>query len=183
MSYAEVVATGVPQSEEEARAPHVPEIIPTDQSVDSLIDITTGVAVVPSDYKEQEVKTETQARRLDLEAEQAEQEAQKATNPERAEKKEEKKEEKEEKKKGDENKEKEKCCKSYIKNPIIQANGLVFAIATIAVGFGAYRKHQVGQLTCKLVGMWAAGFTAFLGVDYLISAYLWKKNPYCQQKK
>jgi hypothetical protein len=40
-----------------SRAPHVPEIIPTDQSVDSLIDITTGVAVVPSDYKEQEVST------------------------------------------------------------------------------------------------------------------------------
>jgi len=38
-----------------SRANPVDEVIPTDQSVESLIDVDTGVAVVPSNFKEQEV--------------------------------------------------------------------------------------------------------------------------------
>lgn len=38
-----------------SRANPVDEVIPTDQSVESLIDVNTGVAVVPNDFLEQEV--------------------------------------------------------------------------------------------------------------------------------
>jgi hypothetical protein len=38
-----------------SRANPVDEVIVTDQSVESLIDVNTGVAVVPNDFKEREV--------------------------------------------------------------------------------------------------------------------------------
>ena len=46
----------------------------------------------------------------------------------------------------------------------------------LAVGFadgigsvGAYQKHAVGQLTWKLVGMWAGAIGLFAAGDYYLS--------------
>jgi hypothetical protein len=69
MSYAAAAASGPKQSPAEAAAPQPPSVI-TDESAStaSLIDVDTpSVRTVPSDFNEQEVQTETQAARQELE--------------------------------------------------------------------------------------------------------------------
>ncbi|KAI0150770.1 hypothetical protein GGR57DRAFT_471529 [Xylariaceae sp. FL1272] len=69
MSYADVAASGPKQTPEEAAAPQPPQIIPSETaSTSSLIDVDTpSVRTVPSDFLEQDVQTETQAARIELE--------------------------------------------------------------------------------------------------------------------
>lgn len=81
VSYAEIASKGPKQSPEEAAAPAPPEITPSESAAStvSLIDVDTpSVHTVPADFKEQPVKTETEADRIEHEAqaEQAELEAQ-----------------------------------------------------------------------------------------------------------
>lgn len=81
MSYAEVASRGHQQSPEEAAAPQPPQIdVSTASSTGSLIDVDTpSVHTVPSDFESQEIKTETQAARVEREEEQQqEQEAARA---------------------------------------------------------------------------------------------------------
>ncbi len=53
-----------------SRAPAIPQVEPSESSTSSLVDVDSPhVASVPSDYKSQPVKTETQAQRLEHEAE------------------------------------------------------------------------------------------------------------------
>merc|ERR1712000_420668 len=76
MSYADIAAKGPKQSPEEA-----PALEPSESESASLIDVDSPhVSSVKSDFQEQEVKTETQAERLEREAEdKARAEAQKAS--------------------------------------------------------------------------------------------------------
>ncbi|KAI0114389.1 hypothetical protein GGR51DRAFT_504163 [Nemania sp. FL0031] len=69
MSYADVAASGPKQTPQEAAAPQPPQIIPSETaSTASLIDVDTpSVRTVPSDFLEQEVQTETQEKRRELE--------------------------------------------------------------------------------------------------------------------
>ncbi|KAL2173183.1 uncharacterized protein P884DRAFT_252512 [Thermothelomyces heterothallicus CBS 202.75] len=69
MSYAEVASKGPKQSPEEAAAPQPPQVRQTTaSSTASLVDVDTpSVHTVPSDYASQEVKTETQAGRIERE--------------------------------------------------------------------------------------------------------------------
>ncbi|KAF8544872.1 hypothetical protein BDD12DRAFT_813691 [Trichophaea hybrida] len=175
-SYADIAASGPAQSAEEARANPVDEVIPTDQSIESLIDVHTGVAVVPSDFKEQEVKTETQAQRLEAEAAAAEERAIKAAEEK---KKQTAVEEKEKEKKEPSKAEKKQAVKS---NPIVLGNGLGIAIVSIVLGLGAYKKHQAGQLNWKLAGTWGLLMATLAGADYCLSNYLFKKYPFGQKK-
>lgn len=71
MSYADIAAKGPEQSPEEKMAPPVPEIAHDEESVgSSLVDVDSPhVNSVPSDFEEQKVKTQTQATRLEHEAE------------------------------------------------------------------------------------------------------------------
>jgi len=71
MSYAEIASKGPKQSPEEAAAPQPPQVNPTTaSSTASLIDVDTpSVHTVPSDYESQEIKTETQAARVEREEE------------------------------------------------------------------------------------------------------------------
>ncbi|KAJ9137539.1 hypothetical protein NKR23_g9130 [Pleurostoma richardsiae] len=71
MSYAEVAAKGPKQTPEEAAAPQPPSVV-TDESAStaSLVDVDApSVRTVPSDFLEQDVKTETQADRQEREEE------------------------------------------------------------------------------------------------------------------
>lgn len=165
-SWAEVVAGGPPQSEEEARANPVDEVIPTESSVGSLVDVDSGVSVVPSDFLEQEVKTETQATRIELEGDV--QAAKDAAIEEEA-----VAHEQEEKAK----KEKGLGAKYFAGNPIAVINAASVAGVSVLLLVGAYKKRQAGALTCKLVGVWAAGLAAFGTADYFVSSYLFKKYP------
>ncbi|KAI1811685.1 hypothetical protein GGS20DRAFT_561784 [Poronia punctata] len=69
MSYADVAASGPKQTPEEAAAPQPPQIVTSETaSTSSLIDVDTpSVRTVPSDYLEQDVQTETQAIRREME--------------------------------------------------------------------------------------------------------------------
>ncbi|KAB5576306.1 hypothetical protein GE09DRAFT_620318 [Coniochaeta sp. 2T2.1] len=71
MSYAEIAAKGPKQTPEEAAAPQPPQVeLSESTSTSSLIDVDSqSVHTVPSDFMEQEVKTDTQADRLRLEEE------------------------------------------------------------------------------------------------------------------
>ncbi|KAK4213415.1 mitochondrial intermembrane space import and assembly protein 40 [Rhypophila decipiens] len=68
VSYAEIASKGPKQTPEEAAAPQPPQIEVASESVSSssLIDVDMpSVHTVPSDFKEQEIKTETQAARIE----------------------------------------------------------------------------------------------------------------------
>ncbi|KAI0394149.1 hypothetical protein F5Y17DRAFT_271738 [Xylariaceae sp. FL0594] len=71
MSYADVAASGPKQTPEEAAAPQPPQIVTSDSisaSTSSLIDVDhPHVRSVPSDFLEQDVQTETQAARREME--------------------------------------------------------------------------------------------------------------------
>ncbi|KAI1332313.1 hypothetical protein F5Y16DRAFT_394387 [Xylariaceae sp. FL0255] len=69
VSYAAAAASGPKQTPEEAAAPQPPQIIPSETaSTSSLIDVDTpSVRTVPSDFLEQDIKTETQAARVEME--------------------------------------------------------------------------------------------------------------------
>ncbi|KAI1738622.1 hypothetical protein F4680DRAFT_163749 [Xylaria scruposa] len=69
MSYAAVAASGPKQSPEEAAAPQPPQIISSETaSTSSLIDVDApSVRTVPSDFLEQDIQTETQEKRRELE--------------------------------------------------------------------------------------------------------------------
>ncbi|TLD04076.1 hypothetical protein PgNI_11184 [Pyricularia grisea] len=72
-SYADIAAMGPKQTPEEAAAPQPPQIeTSTTASTSSLVDVDApSVRTVPSDFAEQEVQTDTQAERLEREAEAA----------------------------------------------------------------------------------------------------------------
>lgn len=81
MSYADVAASGPHQTAEDAAAPPVPEIAPTEASTSSLIDVDVpSVRTVPSDFNEQDVQTETQADRIEREFESTKASAKRAKN-------------------------------------------------------------------------------------------------------
>ncbi|KAK3688783.1 hypothetical protein B0T22DRAFT_161971 [Podospora appendiculata] len=83
MSYAEIASKGPKQTPEEAAAPQPPQISVDDvpsvsdlagsSSTSSLVDVDTpSVRTVPSDFAEQDIKTDTQAARVEREQQQAE---------------------------------------------------------------------------------------------------------------
>jgi len=78
MSYAEIASKGPKQTPEEAAAPRPPQIEVADvpsSSTGSLIDVDTpSVRTVPSDFGSQEIKTETQAERIEIDKRFAEEE-------------------------------------------------------------------------------------------------------------
>ncbi|KAI1340221.1 hypothetical protein F5Y15DRAFT_415109 [Xylariaceae sp. FL0016] len=69
VSYADAAASGPKQTPEEARAPAPPQVVSTESaSTSSLIDVDTpSVRTVPSDFLEQDVQTDTQAAREEME--------------------------------------------------------------------------------------------------------------------
>ncbi|KAG6247798.1 hypothetical protein E4U24_002980 [Claviceps purpurea] len=71
VSYADVAASGPKQTPEEAAAPQPVELVNTESvATASLTDVDIpSVHTVPSDFSEQPIPTETQANRLDIEAE------------------------------------------------------------------------------------------------------------------
>ncbi|PWW73952.1 hypothetical protein C7212DRAFT_329583 [Tuber magnatum] len=160
-SWAEVAASGPPQSEEEVRANPVAEVIPTESSVGSLVDVDSGVSVVPS-----EVETETQAARIELEGDA--QDAKGVAIEEEAIAHEQAEKAKKERKQG---------ANPCAGNPIVAINAISVAGVSVLLMIGACKKRQAGALTWKLVGFWTAGLAAFGVADYFVSSYLFKKYP------
>ncbi|PYH89567.1 dihydrolipoamide acetyltransferase component of pyruvate dehydrogenase [Aspergillus ellipticus CBS 707.79] len=128
------------------RAPDVGGIYRDEsESTASLVDVDTPhVQSVDADFLEQEVKTTTQAERIEREEEAEEASAeQKAKAKARA-----------------KAKAKAGSVRRNTQNPVYVANALLLALAGAGLGYGAYRKHAAGQLSWQLVG-WASGFCLF----------------------
>jgi Family of unknown function (DUF5353) len=54
-------------------------------------------------------------------------------------------------------------------NPVVVGNALIWGIAAVAIGYGAYQKHTEGKLDIKLAGTVAAAVGAFGVADYFAS--------------
>lgn len=54
-------------------------------------------------------------------------------------------------------------------NPVYIANGVLLVAGSAALGYGAYTKHQAGQLDWQLAGVWAAAVGVLAVGDYFVS--------------
>jgi len=172
MSYAAAAAKGPKQTPEEKRAPAPPEVLHVDSpSASSLIDVDTDfVHTVPSDFTSHSVTTDTQASRLEREAEQFEAKA-----------------EEEAKKLKKEFAEKEQAAKAKAKksagkiqrnsdNPVLIGNAVAVTVLSAGLGFGAYKKYAAGEFTWKLFAAWTGVVGLFAAGDFYLSHYLFKNN-------
>ncbi|KFX94675.1 hypothetical protein V495_07845 [Pseudogymnoascus sp. VKM F-4514 (FW-929)] len=177
MSYAAAASKGPRQSPEEARAPAPPEVEHSESaSTASLIDVDSeGVHTVPADFKEHDVQTNSQAERIEREAEALKAKAiaeEKRLKKEFAEKE---KVAKEKAKKAAERIEKNSD------NPVFIGNAVAVVALSAGLGFGAYRKYINGELTWKVVGAWTGLVGLFAAGDFYLSKYLFK-NKYPERK-
>lgn len=144
----------------------MPELEHTDGSETSLIDVDTEhVSTVPSDFSTQSIKTDTQAERIELEAED------KARAEERA---------RAAKEKAHHAREhaKEKArragilAKENADNPVILGNIVLTTLLVGGLGYGAYAKHRAGELTWGVAAIGAGIVGAFAAGDYFLSAWV-----------
>ncbi|KAG5746793.1 hypothetical protein H9Q69_010342 [Fusarium xylarioides] len=164
MSYADVAASGPKQTPEEAAAPQPPQVI-TDESAStaSLVDVDMpSVHTVPNDFLEQEIKTETQAARVEREEEA-----------------------REEKRKRDEAAAKAKKADNWLIQQFSRlsdgsATGLVIANFATVVGLGAYLGYkgwglyEKGKLDWKAVTLGAGILAGVTAAEGAVGRYLYK---------
>lgn len=119
--------------------------------------------VVPSDFKSQEIQTETQADRIEHEVEAAEARVKEAAD----------KASKEFSKREKEAKAKAKKAAGRFEansdNPVFIGNAVAVVALSAGLGFGAYRKYAAGELTWKVVGAWTGIVGLFAAGDYYLS--------------
>jgi hypothetical protein len=145
----------------QARAPPVPELERhEDASTSSLVDVDSPhVSSVPSDFNSQEIKTTTQADRIDRE-----EEAKKAAQDAKAKAKAAKDKAAAKARKGGHR------IKENADNPVVLGNALLSVALFGALGYGAYVKYKAGEFTWKVVGIGAAVLGAFSVADYYASS-------------
>lgn len=145
-----------------SRAPPLPEIEHTDvPEVHHLVDVDhPHVDVVDSDFKQHEIKTETQAERRQREQEERERAEQARRAAEAKEKAKAKAREAEEK------------LKKNADNPVVLGNAVAVGLLGAALGIGAYRKYAAGELTWRVVGIWTGVVGLFAMGDYYVSQYV-----------
>ena len=150
------------------RAPAPPEIEHSDSpSTSSLIDVDTdSVHTVPSDFRSQDIQTDTQYERIEHEAEAAEARAKEAAH-----------------KASDAAKKAAKDAKAKANkaagrfeansdNPVFIGNAVAVVALSAGLGFGAYRKYAAGELSWKVVGAWTSVVGLFAVGDYYLSQYV-----------
>jgi len=166
-----MAAKGPKQSPEEARAHPVPELQHSESETASLVDVDSPhISSVASDFKEQAVKTDTQAERIEHETEdKAREEKQKISREAESAKK--KAASKGKQIKEDVKKDGQRLSENR-DNPVVVGNALIWGIATIAIGYGAYQKHTEGKLDWQLAGSVGAAVGAFAVADYFGSKWL-----------
>jgi F0F1-type ATP synthase assembly protein I len=142
-----------------SRAPALPEVEHSDDSVSSLVDVDSPhISSVPSDYESQSIKTDTQADREERE-EEIKREA-KDLKEKAAAKKEQAKDKAEQAK---------NVAAKNSDNPVVLSNAVGLAVVAGVLGIGAYRKYVHGELTGKLVAAWV-GVIGLFGVgDFYVS--------------
>ncbi|EXJ64702.1 hypothetical protein A1O7_01040 [Cladophialophora yegresii CBS 114405] len=178
MSYADIAAKGPKQSPEEVRHPvllvetvpkltnnRLPSLEPSESESASLVDVDSPhVSSVTSDFREQSVKTDTQAERLEHEAEDKARAAAREISHDADSAK--KKAATKGKQIKDELKKDGNKLNENRDNPVVIGNALIWGIATVAIGYGAYQKHTEGKLDWQLAGTVAGAVGAFAVADY-----------------
>ena len=122
----------------------------------NLIDVDSPhVSSVDPNFLNQNVKTTTQAERLEREQERRDANDDAKTQA---------------RKKAQAKAKAEKSRLSRNKdNPIVLGNAILFALASAGLGYGAYQKHLDGKLSWELIGIWSGAVGAFGVVDYFAS--------------
>lgn len=117
----------------------------------NLVDVDSGVTSVDSEFLRQNIKTSTQAERIEREEAADETSARKKAQAKAR-------------------SEKAKSRLSRTKdNPIALGNAVLVALASAGLGYGAYQKHLDGKLSWELIGIWS-GIVGVAGVaDYFAS--------------
>lgn len=135
------------------RAPNVGGIYKDEsESTASLIDVDSPhVTTVESDFLEQDVKTSTQAERLEREAVEAEERRAREAAEKKAKAR------------------KAKKLGPNSDNPVYITNALIGTLVGAGLGYGAYHKHAQGKLSWELVGLVSGAVGAFGVVDYFVS--------------
>ena len=122
---------------------------------------------VESDFRDAEVKTRTQAERLDAEGSE---EARKLRDQAAGVGKEAKKKAGF---KGKDAKDKAKedwaIFKANSDNPVVIGNLVIWAVGAAAIGYGGYKKYSEGQFDWKLAGITAGAVGAFAATDFYAS--------------
>lgn len=126
----------------------------------SLIDVDSPhVSSVDPNFLNQDVKTSTQAERVEREQEQqtgeAKEKAQKAKAKAKAE---------------------ASIFSRNKDNPVVVGNTLLLALVGAGLGYGAYHKHLDGKLSWELVGLWTGAVGAFGVADYFVSKWLFQNK-------
>ncbi|KAF5861373.1 hypothetical protein ETB97_000336 [Aspergillus alliaceus] len=165
MSYAEAAAKGPKQSAEEcSRAPDVGRIYKDEsESTASLVDVDSPhVTAVDPNFLNQDIKTTTQAERVEREESEKKKKAQEEQNA---------------KAKAKAKAKASGVCRNA-DNPVYIGNAVLLGLVGAGLGFGAYRKHLDGKLSWELVGLWSGAVGAFGAVDYFVSKwFLQNKYP------
>ena len=163
--------TLLPTNRPRSRAPAPAEIERTESEATSLVDVDSPhVSSVKSDFEDQAVKTETQATRMEHEAEdKGRVYREKASDAAADAKKKASTKGKEAKAKA---KEGGKKLQDNRDNPVVIGNAVILVAGSAALAFGAYKKHSEGQLDWKLAGTVAGIVGAFGVADYFASKYV-----------
>lgn len=105
--------------------------------------------MVPNDFEEQKIQTQTQQQRVEDEAEAKKREVQrKAADAKRKARE-----------------ETERAKRFSKEHPALIGNGIITVIGTVGVGYLGYQKYKAGQLDWKFFAIGAAGIAAFSVVD------------------
>ncbi|KAJ6171777.1 hypothetical protein N7470_000844 [Penicillium chermesinum] len=152
MSYADAAAKGPKQTPEECCSQVGGVYKDESESTASLIDVDSPhVTAVDPNFLQQEVKTTTQAERLEREAAEAEQKAAAEESQKKS------------------RKAKANGILANSGNPVYIGNAVLATLVGAGLGFGAYRKHVEGKLSWELVGLVSGAVGAFGAVDYFVS--------------
>lgn len=144
---------GPQQTEEEKKANPLPELLPTDvPETHETIDVDSHIAVVPSDFKDREIKTDTQAheheRRAHEEKIRAQREKEVKAEAERI------------KRVAKEKTQKAQSALLSIARDVRTWN-LVDAMVLIALGVLGYRRFKEGGMDWKVAGAGVAALGLF----------------------
>lgn len=159
---------------EYSRAPPVPEIEHDTSASQSLIDVDSPhISSVPSDFDTQSIKTDTQAERIEHEAQDAQIKAEKEA------------EELKKKAQKAKNEAKEKAglagkrVKDNADNPVVLGNALLVGLGGLGLGWFAYKKYSVGEFNWRLGGILAGAVGLFAAADIYVSKYVSLLNHDC----
>jgi hypothetical protein len=169
-SYSEVASHGPQQSASEKAANTVESLVDHSAKPSKTADVGHSVNVVDSGFKDQDIKTETQAKGREVEAKTQELEQEAKDKAQRAEKK--------VKEEAGKAKEGAKKAGRKAENALIAAGQddrtyqILNAVLFASLGFVGYQRYQAGRLDWTHVGLGALGLGLLVGVEGQVQRWM-----------